>query len=64
MPAVLSGPRSRVHGTNGTNDAPKSIFELMAEKDDIEAEISALNDVLVSVRTSVSQFPPRLAECL
>ena len=52
MPSAVvpSGPRSEGHATNGNSDGPKSIFELMAEKDLIESELSALSDILDSVR--------------
>ena len=49
MPAVPSGPRSEPH-TNGFANQQASIFDLMAEKDRIEGELSALSDILDSVR--------------
>lgn len=49
-PGVESGPTSRPI-TNGTG--PKqSLQELIAKKENLEAELSALGSVLDSVRTS------------
>ena len=52
MPAAVvpSGPRSDGYATNGHNEGPRSIYELMEEKDQIESELSALSDVLDSVQ--------------
>lgn len=55
-PTVASGPTSSRSTTNGT-ERQQSLQELIAQKENIEAELSALGSVLDSVRhpSSVSQ---------
>ena len=49
VPAVASGPTSGPTASNGTLDNKASLFQLMDEKDQIEAELKALGEVLSSV---------------
>lgn len=48
-PTVPSGPTSQLH-SNGTG-GKKTLQELIARKDNLEAELSALGSVLDSVGT-------------
>lgn len=49
-PTVASGPTSSQPTTNGTKK--QSLQELIAQKDNLEAELSALGSVLESVSLS------------
>lgn len=49
-PTVASGPSSQ--GTSNGSVEKKSLQELVAQKDNIEAELSALGSVLDSVSAS------------
>ena len=53
-PTVEAGPTSGPSRSNGVDSNTASLFELMAEKDRVEAEIKALGEVLDSVRSSIS----------
>ncbi|KAI9892065.1 MAG: putative 26S proteasome regulatory subunit [Vezdaea aestivalis] len=59
-PTVPSGPTSSWSATNGSGKTPKTLFELMEEKDNVEAELYALGDVLeshgVNMNTSLITF--------
>jgi 26S proteasome regulatory subunit N4 len=48
-PTIPSGPTSR-GSTNGAKTAGKTLQELQAQKDSLEAELRALSSVLDSVR--------------
>lgn len=48
-PTVPSGPTSGAASTNGVETRSLSLGELQAQKDNIEAEMSALSSVLDSV---------------
>lgn len=52
-PTVASGPASQA--TNNGAEKPQSLQELALQKDNLEAELSALGSVLESVRLSSCQ---------
>lgn len=55
-PTVASGPTSHAQ-TNGTAKEP-TFQELVAQKENVEAELSALGSVLESVHTSIYMLKP------
>ena len=53
-PTVPSGPTTGRSLTNGAGEDKLSLMDLIAEKERVESELSALSSVLDSVRTSKS----------
>lgn len=53
-PTVASGPTSSAAAQNGGTTSRESLMALIIQKDNVQAELSALGSVLESVRTPES----------
>ena len=53
-PTVPSGPTTSYASSNGPSQNKQSLMDLMAEKDRVEGELTALSSVLDSVRRTAA----------